>query len=127
MPAARRYVRPMTGWWRKNPFFVRYMIREGSAPLFYAYALWLVAGLVALARGREAYAAWWSLATQPLVIVLNAVVLAFALHHTWTWFHLLPKTLPDSDVAPRTLTVAGLSAAAVTSLALFAFAWVATR
>ena len=27
----RPYVRPMAGWWRRNPFFVEYMIHEGTA------------------------------------------------------------------------------------------------
>ncbi len=31
MSARRPYVRPMTGWWRRDPFFVRYMIREATA------------------------------------------------------------------------------------------------
>jgi len=29
--ARRPYVRPMTGWWRRNPYFMRYMLREGTA------------------------------------------------------------------------------------------------
>ena len=50
-PAARTYVRPMAGWWRKNPYFIRYMIREGSAVLLSAYALVLLLGLYCLTAG----------------------------------------------------------------------------
>jgi fumarate reductase subunit C len=25
------YLRPMRGWWRRDPFFVRYMVREATA------------------------------------------------------------------------------------------------
>ena len=31
MNQRRPYVRPMTGWWKKNPYFVEYMVHEGSA------------------------------------------------------------------------------------------------
>ena len=127
MSSVKTYVRPMAGWWRKNPFFVRYMIREASAPLFYLYALWLLAGIVALALGPAAYAAWWSVAKHPPMILLNVVVLVFAVYHTWTWFRVLPKTTPDLDVAPGTLITGGIVAAVVACVALFAFAWGGTR
>ena len=127
MSSVKTYVRPMAGWWRKNPFFVRYMIREASAPLFYLYALWLLAGMVALALGPASYAAWWSVAKHPLMILLNLVVLVFAVYHTWTWFSVLPKTTPDIDVEPGTLVAGGVIAAIVVCAALFAFAWGVTR
>jgi fumarate reductase subunit C len=38
-PAARTHVRPMGAWWRQNPYFVRYMLREGSAVFITACAL----------------------------------------------------------------------------------------
>jgi fumarate reductase subunit C len=127
MSSVKSYTRPMAGWWRKNPYFVRYMIREASAPLFYAYALWLLAGIVALARERAAYDAWRTVATHPLAILLNLVLLVFAVYHTWTWFSVLPKTTPDTDVEPRVLIAAGIGAAVTVCVALFAFAWWATR
>ena len=127
MSQVRTYTRPMAGWWRKNPYFVKYMIREASAPLFYAYALWLLAGLVALARGEAAYNAWRAASSHPLSILLHAVVVVFAIYHTWTWFRVLPKTTPDIDVQPRVLVAAGVTAAAVCCAALFAFAWWSTR
>ena len=74
MSQVRTYMRPMAGWWRKNPYFVRYMIREASAPLFYAYALWLLMGLVALARGEAAYNAWRAASSHPLSILLHAKI-----------------------------------------------------
>jgi fumarate reductase subunit C len=127
MSSVKSYTRPMAGWWRKNPYFVRYMIREASAPLFYAYALWLLAGLVALARGSTAYSAWWAVATHPLAILLNLVLLASAIYHTWTWFSVLPKTTPDIDIPPPLLVGAGLAAAVILCMALFGFVWWATR
>ena len=127
MTTVKGYVRPMAGWWRKNPFFVWYMIREASAPLFYLYALWLLAGIVALARGPAAYASWWAIAKHPLMIVANLIVLVFAVYHMWSWFSVLPKTTPDLDVAPGTLVTGGIVAAAVACAAVLAFALGATR
>jgi fumarate reductase subunit C len=127
MTQARTYVRPMAGWWRRNPYFVMYMIREASAPMFYLYALWLLAGLVGLARGEGAYNAWRAANGHPLSILLHAVLVVFALYHTWTWFSVLPKTTPDIDVKPQLLVSAGVGAAAVCCAALLAFAWWATR
>ena len=125
MSQVRTYMRPMAGWWRRNPYFVKYMIREASAPLFYAYALWLLVGLVALARGEVAYNAWRAASSHPLSILLHTVVFVFAIYHTW--FSVLPKTTPDIDVQPRVLVAAGIVAAALCCAALFAFVWWATR
>ena len=33
MSRRRPYVRSMRGWWRRNPVFVRYMLREGTSVL----------------------------------------------------------------------------------------------
>ena len=46
MTVRKPYVRPMAGWWRRNPFFVRYMMRELTAPFVAIYALILLIGLV---------------------------------------------------------------------------------
>jgi fumarate reductase subunit C len=86
-----------------------------------------LAGVVALARGRTAYDAWWTVATHPLAILLNLILLVFAVYHTWTWFSVLPKTTPDIDVEPKLLIAAGIGAAVVLCAALFAFAWWGTR
>ena len=30
MSRRKPYVRPMRGWWKRNPYFRRYMLREGT-------------------------------------------------------------------------------------------------
>ncbi|MBP6693175.1 MAG: hypothetical protein KA162_12120, partial [Xanthomonadales bacterium] len=35
----------MAGWWRRNPWFVEYMVHEATALAVVAYALILLAGL----------------------------------------------------------------------------------
>ena len=48
MAIHRTYVRPMDGWWRRDPFFVRYMAREATAVFVVVYALILLAGVIRL-------------------------------------------------------------------------------
>jgi len=55
MAQVKTYVRPMRGWWRRNPYFVRYMIREGSSVFLAIYALILLVGLWRLSQGQAAW------------------------------------------------------------------------
>ena len=54
MAEVKTYVRPMGGWWRRNPYFVRYMIREGSSVFLAIYAVILLVGLWRLTQGAAA-------------------------------------------------------------------------
>ena len=131
MSARRPYVRSMAGWWRKNPFFVEYMVHEGTAVFVAAYALILLAGLVFLCEGEAAWNRWLAILTNPLCIVIHVVILLAFLYHTWTWFNIMPRTLPPilfngERVKAATITGAGLAAAVITSLMVFAIAaWLA--
>ena len=118
------YVRPMAGWWRRDPFFIRYMAREATALFVVAYALILLATLANLARGRAAFEAWLELLRSPASLAIHAVLLAAFLWHTVTWFLIMPKTMPPVAVAGKRvaaglITAAGLAAAAVASLLVF--------
>jgi succinate dehydrogenase subunit C len=53
-PARRPYVRSMRGWWKRDPFFVRYMVRESTALAVAAYSVVLAVGVVRLAQGEAA-------------------------------------------------------------------------
>ena len=132
MPAIRTYKRPMAGWWRKNPFYLWYMLRELSCVFIVGYALWLLCGVLHLAQGPAAYARWRALLDHPLSIVLHAVTLAIVLYHAWTWFKVMPKTLPfvrigGKRVADARIIGAGVAAAAVLSALLFALVWGAAK
>ena len=59
----RPYVRPMGGWWRRDPFFMRYMIREATALAVLAYAVVLTLGVVRLAQDEAAWNGWPPVAT----------------------------------------------------------------
>ena len=57
------YVRPMQGWWRRDSFFVRYMVREATAIAVLVYAIVLAVGVMRLAQGD---AAWNGLCVGPV-------------------------------------------------------------
>jgi fumarate reductase subunit C len=124
----RPYKRSMKGWWRRDPFFVRYMIREVTAVIVAAYAIVLLVGVVALSRGEAAWSGWLAAMRTPLSVVLHVLMLLAMIYHTWSWFEIMPKTMPalrigGKRVAPATIIGAGLVAAVIASLVLFALAW----
>jgi hypothetical protein len=53
MAQVKTYVRPMGGWWRRDPYFTRYMIREASSVFLAIYAIVLLVGLLRLTQGRK--------------------------------------------------------------------------
>ena len=124
----RPYVRPMAGWWRKNPYFVEYMIHEGSALFVAAYAMVLLIGLLCLSQGETAWNAWLMALRSPVSIAGHLLLLAAMLYHAWTWFNIMPITLPPIIVAGKrvsvsAITAGGLAATALASVALLLVVW----
>ena len=126
--AARRpYVRPMQGWWRRDPFFVHYMVREATAVAVGAYAIVLTVGIVRLAQGETAWNGWLDMLRTPWAMLLHVVVLAAMIYHAYSWFDIMPKTMPmlfvgGRRVAPATITRIGWAATVAASIAVFALA-----
>jgi fumarate reductase subunit C len=121
----------MDGWWRRDPFFVRYMIREATAVFVAVYALVLLFGLVRLSQGEIAYEAWLEALRSPLSIGFHVILLVAFVYHTWSWFDIMPKTMPmifvgGKRIQPATITNAGLVvAAACCALFLLIVLWIA--
>ena len=116
MNRPQAYVRSMDGWWRRDPYFVRYMIREWSSAFFAIYAIILLVGVYRLSQGEAAYSTWLSALASPASILFHCVMLLFALYHTWTWFKVMPKTMPlifvnGRKLPPLAITVGGLALA----------------
>jgi fumarate reductase subunit C len=103
MARVKTFVRPMQGWWRKNPYFVRYMIREASSVFLATYALILLVGLLRLSQGEVAYDAWRTALTHPLSILFHWLALLTVSYHAYTWWKVAPKTAPDIRVAGRAI------------------------
>jgi fumarate reductase subunit C len=126
---SRPYVRPMTRWWRRDPFFVRYMWREATALAVAVYAVVLLAGVWSLARGEAAFEAWLATLRGLPSIALHLVLFVAMVYHAASWFEIMPKTMPmifvgDRPLAARTITRAGLLAAVLAAAALLLLAWV---
>jgi fumarate reductase subunit C len=125
--ARRPYLRTMDSWWRRNPYFVRYMAREATAVAVAVYALVLAAGLVCLAQGEAAWNAWLAALRTLPAVALHVVLLVAMLVHAQSWFAIMPKTLPMIAFGGRRLpataiTRAGWAATLAASGALLAAA-----
>ena len=101
MAQVRTYVRPMEGWWRRNPYFVRYMIREASSVFLALYALILLVGLLRLSQGPAAWEAWRAALKSPGLILFHWLALLTVGYHAYTWWKVAPKTAPDIRVGGR--------------------------
>ena len=124
MANVKTYVRPMGAWWRRNPFYGWYMLRELSCVFVTAYAVVLLVGLARLAQGRPAYEAWRESLASPSAVLFHMLALAVVTYHAWTWFKVMPKTLPFLTLAGRRLSdraiiSAGVVAAVMSSVLIF--------
>ena len=118
----------MDGWWKKNPFFVEYVIHESTALFVLAYAVTLLVGLVRLGQGEAAWNAWLAALQSPAALVFHLVLLVAIAYHTYTWFKIMPITLPPiriggEKLSPCAIITGGLTAAVVAGLALIVLVW----
>lgn len=121
----RTYVRPMDGWWKRDPFFVRYMAREVTSIFVVIYAGILLYTLLRLVQGEASYDAWLATLHSPAWVFVHVLLLLIFLYHTLSWFQIMPKTMAPVIVGGKkvpgaAITTAGLVASLVASLALFA-------
>ena len=121
------YKRPMTGWWKRDPFFVKYMVREMSALAVAGYAVVLMFGVLRLSQGEAAWNGWLSAMKSPLSILLHGAFLVGMVVHAKSWFEIMPKTMPiqhvgGQRVAGSTITRTGWAATIVASLVTWAIA-----
>ncbi len=127
MSRRKPYVRPMKGWWRRNPSFTRYMLREGTSVFLALYALVLLVGTIALAGGPETYAGWLAVVRHPVSVLAHLLVLAAAVYHSITWFAVSPKAMPPlrlggEQVPPNIIIASQYAAAAIASVIVLAVA-----
>lgn len=120
MAARRPYERPMGRWWARNPSFLRYFARELTSVFVALYAVLLLAGLVRLAQGEAAFAAWLAFLRSPISLAVHAVLFLAFVYHAWSWFAIMPKTMAPLAVAgrrvpPWAITASGLAAAVACS------------
>jgi fumarate reductase subunit C len=97
--ARRTYLRPMDGWWKRDPFFVKYMAREVTSVFVVIYALILLVTVLRLAQGEASFDRWVANLRSPAAILLHAILLVVFLYHTLSWFQVMPKTMAPVVVA----------------------------
>ncbi|MDR3222069.1 MAG: fumarate reductase subunit C [Candidatus Accumulibacter sp.] len=128
MSKRRPYVRSMDGWWKKNPYYVEYMVHEGTALFIIAYAIILTFGLVRLSQGPEAWAGWLEAMKSPLSIIFHLVLLAAIAYHAFTFFKLFPLTTPPvvlngKKLEPCAIVCAGWTAGIGAAIVSFIIVW----
>ena len=128
MSKRKPYVRSMSGWWKKDPWYVEYMVHEGTALFVAAYAITLLVGLVRLGQGEAAWNGWLAALQSPLSIICHLVLLVAVAYHALTWFKLFPLTMPPivvngKRVEPGVVVGTGWTAAIVAALALLGLVW----
>ena len=118
----KTYKRPMAGWWTRNPFYRWYMLRETSCVVITIYAFILLVGLVRLAQGEAHYEAWLEALARPWAIAFHIVAFVLVAYHSWTWFKIMPKTMPRLPIPDRAIVAGGVAAIVVSSALVL---WVA--
>lgn len=124
----RGYVRPMQGWWRRDPFFVKYMIREVTAVAVLVYAIILMVGVVRLSQGEVAFNGWLAALRTPGSILLHLVLLVSMIVHAKSWFDIMPKTMPllfmgGHRVEDSTITRTGYIVTIIATALVLALVW----
>lgn len=121
MDKRRPYVRSMGGWWKRDPYYIRYMAMEATSVLVAVYAVILLVGLLRLSQGEAAYNGWLEALKSGPSITLHAVILVVFLYHLWSWFKVMPKTMPmifvgGKKLQPETITYTGVTLAVVVNV-----------
>ncbi|HEX6635615.1 MAG TPA: hypothetical protein VF038_16730 [Usitatibacter sp.] len=125
MAIHRTYVRSMDGWWRRDPWFLRYMAREATSVFVVIYAMILLAGVIRLSQGEAAFGEWLDALASPWSVAFHVLLFAVFAYHTGSWFRIMPKTMAPVVVggrrlADRTITTIGVAAAVAVSVAFVA-------
>jgi fumarate reductase subunit C len=128
MNTQKPYNRPMEGWWLKNPFYIRYIIREATSIFVGIYALVLFTGLASLGCGEASYNGWLEAMTNPLAVLFHLIALAAAIYHAVTWFAVAPKVVSPLFIAGTrvpdiAIVVAQYVIAILLYLILFGMVW----
>lgn len=121
MDKRRPYIRSMENWWKRDPYFIRYLAMESTSVLVAVYALILLVGLFRLSQGELAYNGWLEALKSPLSIGLHVFILLVLIYHTWSWFKVMPKTLPtlylgSAKIPQSVITWTGVVVALVLNL-----------
>jgi fumarate reductase subunit C len=109
-------------WWRTNPRYSLYMVRELSSVTNALWSLRLLLLLDRLRQGEDAYETALAGERRPPIVALNVLTLILAVVHAVTFLLAAGKgpTLraPNGRVPERTIAAAAFAGWAVASLAV---------
>ncbi len=80
------------GWWMGNGHYILFMLREAGGALTAVYGVILLGLLISFDQGPTPYANYVAFLENPLMLLLQAVLLVFILIHAFTWFYLIGKS-----------------------------------
>jgi fumarate reductase subunit C len=80
-------------WWVGRRSYLIFVIRELSS-VFVAWSVVFLLLLVnAVSQGAKEYRQFLNLSSEPWMLVLNVITLAFLVFHAITWFNLAPQAI----------------------------------
>ena len=131
-------------WWTKNPFYFRYILREGTSLCALFVALEMLLGIflflmcdldseIATTQSAAPYL-WYvqSFLGNPLIMLLNLASLGAVIFHAVTWFALMPKAVRvfmnknTTELIPESFTTIALYAIAAGATVVILIAAFAT-
>ena len=82
------------GWWNRRWPYRVFLLRELSSVAVAVYVALLLVLVSQVRDGAGAFADYLDVLQSPLFWIIHAIVLAFVVLHTVTWFQAMPKGLP---------------------------------
>ena len=94
--SSKPYIREIskTGWFFRQPRYMRYMAREVTCIFILAYTFLLICALGSLADGKDAFDAFVQALGSPLGVLFNLAVLIVTVYHSLSWFVVTPQAMP---------------------------------
>jgi fumarate reductase subunit C len=125
MSERRPYLRAQDPYWWARKRYLGYTVRELTGVAVALYGAILLAGLICLCRGKDAFDAYQRLLSGDASLLVHVLLLVAVVWHVMTWFQTMPKTMPKLIVGGRQvpqqrMTVIGVALAAFCSAALLA-------
>jgi len=80
-------------WWLKKASYVKFILRELTSLAVVYAAVFLLAQVVIVSRGEDAYREFLATLARPEVVAFHGFVLMGLLFHTVTWLNLAPRAL----------------------------------
>jgi fumarate reductase subunit C len=122
------YPKMANTWWLRRMSYFLFMLRELSSVFIALFLMIYLAHIYQLTKGPFAYIAFGRKFQSPGWIAFHAVVLVFALYHTYTWFAssavVLPIKIGDRFLPRNAVILLNIAAWMVVSLVIASlFIW----